>query len=272
MSDDDFESAYLRAKIAAERDETDAESDDGDDSPERKSASRLSREEVVERHRDLVKKIAHDIRNDHPTDVPFEDVEAYGYEGLLEAHDSYRPDKGVAFSSFAYHRIRGAILDAYRREGWATRTRDSQIENLAALNDHMAEHQEATAHIPSPKTLRDSIRHLDKMVGDTVTIMFLRRFDLEQLQITEDAEPHDDLDRRRKLELVRDALGALSENEHTVLTRHTLRGESFSSIAEDLDYSKSWLSRVNARAIDKIRDQILQATDGATELFADGPS
>ena len=47
----------------------------------------------------------------------FEDMVGYGAVGLLEAGQRYRPGQ-VGFSTFAYHRIRGAILDGRRKARW----------------------------------------------------------------------------------------------------------------------------------------------------------
>ena len=45
-----------------------------------------------------------------PTDA-LEDLQAYGYIGLLEALKRYDPRKNVPFEYYAIRRIRGAIID-----------------------------------------------------------------------------------------------------------------------------------------------------------------
>ena len=42
-----------------------------------------------------------------------------GIVGLIEAVERYQPERGVAFSLYAMHRIRGRILDFFRQEGGA---------------------------------------------------------------------------------------------------------------------------------------------------------
>lgn len=42
-----------------------------------------------------------------------------GTVGLIEALESYQPERGVAFSLYAMHRIRGRVLDFLRKEGGA---------------------------------------------------------------------------------------------------------------------------------------------------------
>jgi len=43
------------------------------------------------------------------------DAHAVGYEALCRAAQTYNPERGVAFSTWAYHRIRGAVRDEQRR-------------------------------------------------------------------------------------------------------------------------------------------------------------
>ena len=38
-----------------------------------------------------------------------------GMEGLMKASRSYDPSRGAVFKTYAYHRIRGSILDELRR-------------------------------------------------------------------------------------------------------------------------------------------------------------
>lgn len=50
---------------------------------------------------------------DHPL-VSKEDLEGTAIEGLLQALDSYDPDRGTLFVTHAYRRVRGAVVDALR--------------------------------------------------------------------------------------------------------------------------------------------------------------
>jgi RNA polymerase sigma factor (sigma-70 family) len=49
--------------------------------------------------------------------IALEDLESDGIEGLLQAATRYRNDSEATFKTFAYYRIRGAMLDAQRAAG-----------------------------------------------------------------------------------------------------------------------------------------------------------
>ena len=42
--------------------------------------------------------------------------------GLLEAAERFDETRGVAFTTFSYYRIRGAIFDGLRQLGWMNRS------------------------------------------------------------------------------------------------------------------------------------------------------
>jgi RNA polymerase sigma factor for flagellar operon FliA len=54
--------------------------------------------------------------------VDFDDLVSYGAIGLLEAADRFDPSRGVTFCTFAFPRVRGAILDGLRQMSPLPRT------------------------------------------------------------------------------------------------------------------------------------------------------
>ncbi len=83
--------------------------------------SRL-RDERVLRYMGLVRAVVQRLAASLPAHVPREDLESYGVMGLLEAFQRYDPSQGVRFETFAWHRIRGAILDHLRSLDLAARS------------------------------------------------------------------------------------------------------------------------------------------------------
>ena len=58
-----------------------------------------------------------------------------GTVGLIEAAESFQPERGVAFSLFAIHRIRGRILNCLKKEGnqnWVS-TDNPEEDDMRAL-------------------------------------------------------------------------------------------------------------------------------------------
>ena len=57
-----------------------------------------------------------------PPHLDREDLVSYGVLGLMDALDKYDPGRGIKFETYASRRIKGAILDALRRDNWAPRS------------------------------------------------------------------------------------------------------------------------------------------------------
>jgi RNA polymerase sigma factor for flagellar operon FliA len=66
--------------------------------------------------------VAANIRKRLPKHVDMEDLVQSGVIGLLDACRNYDTGKDAQFSTFAKHRIRGAILDSLRELDWGSRT------------------------------------------------------------------------------------------------------------------------------------------------------
>ncbi len=102
------------------------------------------RDKVILEHLPLVKAIAVRVHENLPVHVDLDDLVHAGILGLFDAVNKYDPEKQVAFSSYAKHRIKGAILDSLRQLDWASRDlrrRHKQVE--AATRDLTAELQRA---------------------------------------------------------------------------------------------------------------------------------
>jgi len=100
------------------------------------------RDRVVLEHLPLVKAIAVRVYENLPVHVDLDDLVHAGILGLFDAATKYDPEKQVVFSSYAKHRIKGAILDSLRQLDWASRDlrrRHKQLE--AATRDLAAELQ-----------------------------------------------------------------------------------------------------------------------------------
>ncbi len=98
---------------------------------EPKAVDNGKRDTVILEHLPLVKAIAVRVHENLPVHVDLDDLVHAGILGLFDAVTKYNPEKKVAFSSYAKHRIKGAILDSLRQLDWASRDlrrRHKQVE------------------------------------------------------------------------------------------------------------------------------------------------
>ena len=92
----------------------------------------LARSKLIESYQPLVFKTVMRWRG---SPEQLMDLVQEGTVGLIEAAESFQPERGVAFSLFAIHRIRGRILNCMKKEGkqgWVS-TDNPGEDDMAAL-------------------------------------------------------------------------------------------------------------------------------------------
>lgn len=113
--------------------------------------------ELVHRHAELVRRIAHHLAARLPSSVEVNDLIQAGMIGLLEAARHYDAEQGAAFETYASIRIRGAMIDEIRRGDWVPRSvhrrmRDATSATRAVEQRHgrAAQSNEVAAELGMP--------------------------------------------------------------------------------------------------------------------------
>ncbi|MGC8793183.1 MAG: sigma-70 family RNA polymerase sigma factor, partial [Bryobacteraceae bacterium] len=96
------------------------------------------RDRIILEHLPLVRAIALRVHESLPVHVDLDDLVHAGILGLFDAVAKYDPQKKVAFSSYARHRIKGAILDSLRQLDWASRDMRRRHKKLEAVTRDLA--------------------------------------------------------------------------------------------------------------------------------------
>src|SRR3990167_345041 len=95
----------------------------------------------------LVKRIAICIKRKLPSHIELEDLLQSGVVGLLEAQKNFNPDMGASFETFAGKRIRGAIIDALRKNSWANRDIIKNMKRIADATKMVEQREKRQASI-----------------------------------------------------------------------------------------------------------------------------
>jgi RNA polymerase sigma factor for flagellar operon FliA len=222
----------------------------------------MTPEEVVENYAGLVKSTGQDLVQQLNCPIDLEDLIAWGYQGLLEAHQRFDPAMEVGFASFAFYRIRGAMYDGLRATGWAVRGTPIKMQDALAVNDYLESNTLAHAQVPQSKTFSTSVSYLDRMVGECITICLLQNTDLEMISQSEQADQANYYQRHQLAKALHEAImDRLSDDEREILLAYHVEEWSMTEIAKKRGYSKSWVSRINARALDKLKKALFEKGD-----------
>ena len=95
------------------------------------SVDTISKDELVEQHAPLVKRIAYHLISRLPSCVQVEDLIQAGMIGLLEAAGNYDASQGASFETYAGIRIRGSMLDEIRKGDWTPRSLHRKVREIS---------------------------------------------------------------------------------------------------------------------------------------------
>lgn len=214
------------------------------------------RASLVMENLDLVEHVLSHLRASGITMDP-EELRAYGQQGLVEASLRFEANKGSGFRTFAYLRVRGAMIDGMRKMGsWSRRGYES-VQMMRAVQ---ATSEGALDEGGSPEDLSPEAAQarLQKHMGNVVSAMSVGIFAEAAFGdggiTAKDRTPGADelLEARQIIELLNRGIDELPKDEAEVLRRFYLAGECLDDVAAVLGCSRSWASRLHTRAIQRL--------------------
>jgi len=88
------------------------------------------REKIIEEFLPIIKHLAFKVSRGFDDDGITEDLIASGVLGLLEAMEKFDSGRGIKLNTFAYLRIRGAMIDELRKRDWFPRSARTKAKKL----------------------------------------------------------------------------------------------------------------------------------------------
>jgi RNA polymerase sigma factor for flagellar operon FliA len=214
-------------------------------------------DQFVKEYEGFVRAIALQTRAQLGLDSAIEDLVAFGFQGLLEARQRFDSSKGVAFKSFAYYRVRGAILDGVRVMARLPRRAYARLRAAEALDQSTEVNGQQQGAAQRPPSVEGNLRSIDSILGRVAAAYTVA-------VTVEDAEqgagsPEVALLHEERLTRMRQAVQKLPERERHMIEGHYFQGKRFDALSAELGISKSWGSRVYAHALDILRQELLEA-------------
>jgi len=89
--------------------------------PKNDTPDASERNKVILEHMPLIKKTAKWMHAKYEQHLDYDEIVNIGVLGMMEALETYNPDREVAFTKYCVYRIRGKILDYVRAQDWVPR-------------------------------------------------------------------------------------------------------------------------------------------------------
>ncbi|MFT3922401.1 MAG: sigma-70 family RNA polymerase sigma factor [Myxococcales bacterium] len=221
----------------------------------------LQSDAELEAHRELVERIVRALLRELDLSCDPDDLRAWGFQGLLEAKQRFDASRGVRFSAFAHYRIRGAILDGVRSQGFLRRrayARLKAFEATDAIAEQLAEEQAnrptSEGTLPGQAATQQRAEDLDAALGKITAAFLISAVGQGEERAPE--APDRRLESAQEQSLVHASLEQLPERERTLLQAVYFEGITIEEAGARLGLSKSWASRLHAKALDRMRKQL----------------
>ena len=228
-----------------------------------------ARQQLLTEHLGLVYFVSRQVAGSLSTEVEFDELVSAGTLGLMNALKTFDPNRGLAFSTFAAPRIRGAMLDELRRQDHVPRSIRRKTRQINAASERLGRSLE---HEPTD-------RETAEQLGVDLETLWRWQVDAEgavHVSLDRSTTPDDDMapahgemlatpesdgvEERvtfnQEVGILREALLALREQERVVLSLYYFEELKLHEIATIMELTESRVSQIRSRALAKLRKQM----------------
>lgn len=225
-------------------------------------------QELVQRHAELVKRIAHHLVARLPSSVDVGDLMQAGVIGLIEAARHYNGERGASFETYAGIRIRGAMLDELRQTDWAPRSVHRRLREVSeAIREIEQETGREARDAEIARRLGMPVEEYHEIVHDASRCQVLS-LDAQRDDESEagfDAPdptegPLDLLQRDEFRQAMAQAIVGLPERERLVLSLYYDDELNLREIGAVLDVSESRVCQIHGQALLRLRSRLSEWT------------
>src|SRR4051812_8621121 len=212
----------------------------------------------------FVEQLARRVAATMPHSIDIGDLVQDGVLGLIDAAHRFDEARGIKFETFAERRIRGAMIDALRKDAWPRGVRRQRRELEAAREQLRRE----LGGEPSLADLAAKMGSDEKRLSRTI----VRINAIESTSPLANAERHDEssvpvalipseperpdaaYERRETRDRVRAAIASLPAREQKVIGLYYFGEATMKQIGAEIGVNESRVSQLHARAIRRLRD------------------
>src|ERR1700726_2231108 len=203
-----------------------------------------------------------------PNSIDIGDLVQDGVIGLIDAAHRFDEDRGIKFETFAERRVRGAMIDALRKDAWPRGVRRQRRELDAAREALRRE----LGHEPSMADLAARVGSDEKRLSRTIVrintieatspLATGEHFDESSLPTalvpSEPDAPDKAYEKLETRERIRVAIQSLPCRERKVIGLYYYGEVTMKQIGAEIGVNESRVSQLHARAIRRLRDALGQ--------------
>jgi RNA polymerase sigma factor for flagellar operon FliA len=201
-----------------------------------------------------------------PHSIDIGDLVQDGVIGLIDAAHRFDESRGIKFETFAERRIRGAMIDALRKDAWPRGVRRQRRELEAAREQLRRE----LGCEPSLADLAAKMGSDEKRLGRTIvrinaiesTSPLASGENLDESTLpaalipSEPEQPDTAYEKSETKDRIRAAIESLPAREQKVIGLYYYQEATMKQIGAEIGVNESRVSQLHARAIRRLRDAL----------------
>jgi len=214
----------------------------------------------------FVEALARRMASSMPNSIDIGDLVQDGVLGLIDAAKRFDEDRGIKFETFAERRVRGAMIDALRKDAWPRGVRRQRRELDAAREALRRE----LGHEPSMADLAARVGSDEKRLSRTIvrintieatsplaTGEHMDESSLPTVLVPSEPDaPDTAYEKAETRDRVRAAIQSLPWRERKVIGLYYYGEVTMKQIGSAIGVNESRVSQLHARAIRRLRDSL----------------
>jgi RNA polymerase sigma factor FliA len=230
-------------------------------------SGKSDKNQLLEEHAPLVKKLAHQMKAKLPPSVEVDDLIQAGMIGLLDAVNRYEETHGAQFETYAVQRIRGSMLDELRSSDWLPRSIRQNMRKIeVAMNKLQQKLGRAPKEVEIAKELKISLEEYQEMLneGSGHQLVYYEDFHekdenehfLDRYCVDESGDPLKALMNGGFREAVIGAIEALPDREKILMGLYYEQEMNLKEIGAVMGVSESRVCQLHGQAIARMRARL----------------
>ena len=222
---------------------------------------------LIGRHLDLVAYAAERLHKRLPSEVEINDLKSAGAFGLMDAVESFDPDRGVKFETYCTQRIRGAMFDELRSMDWVprlVRSRTAKVEKVRKSIEMETGARPTEDEVAARLNVSgDEFEKLQKDSRPISMVSLTRKCfetdsskDVREIDVVEDGRQENPLQAVQKQDLQALITKGLNRAERLIVILYYYEEMTMKEIGATLDLSESRVSQMHSSILARLKAQM----------------
>ncbi len=214
----------------------------------------------------FVEALARRVASTMPHSIDLGDLVQDGVIGLIDAARRFEESRGIKFETFAERRVRGAMIDALRKDAWPRGVRrvrrelEAARERLRLSLGHEPSLADLAAAVGSDEARLGKVIVRINTIEQTSPLSCAENIDESQLPAVmvpvESERPDAAYERKEVSDRVMAAVNSLPPRERRVVALYYYGEVTMKEIGAELGVNESRVSQLHARALRRLREAL----------------